>query len=200
MATVYRPLEFKPLPDGAELFTRQGEQYARWKDPRGKTRTARVRITRNGTPRIVRRRATYVAQYRDGRGLLKTVPTGCRDEDAARSVLNELVRRAELVKGKVLTHSEARTADHQAHPLVEHFDAYDEHLTIHVNRKTGFRVTAKHRRTLRDHLNRVATRFGLDDSGEPGPSKAGTLAARPGRRRHVSTDTQQLCGELVGVL
>ena len=39
--------------------------------------------------------------------------TGCRDESAARSVLAKLERRAELVKGEVLTAAEAAAIDHQ---------------------------------------------------------------------------------------
>lgn len=36
MGTVYRETHTKPLPDGAELFTRKGEQFARWTDGRGR--------------------------------------------------------------------------------------------------------------------------------------------------------------------
>ncbi len=40
MATVYRNTFTKPLPDGEEISTRKGERFARWKDGRGKNRTA----------------------------------------------------------------------------------------------------------------------------------------------------------------
>jgi hypothetical protein len=42
--------------------------------------------------------ATFTAKYRDGEGIVREVATGCRDEQAARSVLARLERRAELVK------------------------------------------------------------------------------------------------------
>jgi len=112
-----------------------------------------------GTPRLVLESSRYVAQYRDADGL-HSVPTGCRDETAARGVLRELERRAELVKGNLLTRSEAQTADHQTAPLSEHFDAYDEHLRVHVNRKTGFPATDEHRRYRLAHLRRVSNQLG----------------------------------------
>ena len=43
---------------------------------------------------------TYTAKYRDGSGIVRKVATGCRDESAARSVLADLERRAEKVKGE----------------------------------------------------------------------------------------------------
>ena len=48
MATVYRETYTKPLPDGAELFTRKGEQFASWIDKRSRTRTARVSVPEKG--------------------------------------------------------------------------------------------------------------------------------------------------------
>ena len=52
------------------------------------------------------------------------VSTGCRDEDAARSVLSKLERRAELVKSEVISAGEAATADHLCEPFADHFAAY----------------------------------------------------------------------------
>ena len=40
MARVFKHTYTKPLPEGAELFTRKGRRYARFKDTRGKTVTA----------------------------------------------------------------------------------------------------------------------------------------------------------------
>ena len=53
-----------------------------------------------------------------------TMATGCRDETAARQVLADLERRAELVRSGVMTAAEAAVGDHQAAPLAEHFDAF----------------------------------------------------------------------------
>ncbi len=127
MATVYRKTFTKPLPKGAELFTRKGEQFARWKDKCGRTRTERVTTGRDGTPRIIAEAATFTAKYRDGQGHVVELPTGCRDETAARGVLSQLVRRSELVKANVITADESAAADHQDRPLSEHFVAYIAH-------------------------------------------------------------------------
>ena len=75
---------------------------------------------RNGSERIVTESPYYVAKWRDGAGVVRTEATGCRDETAARQVLTDLERRAELVRSGVMTGAEASIGDHQAAPLAEH--------------------------------------------------------------------------------
>src|SRR4051795_11162915 len=105
MGTILRKQATKPLPKGAELVTRDGRRHARWK-VRGKTRTAPVMVPTSGNwagqARITVTTAKWYAQYRDGAGVLQVVPTGCRDEGAARRVLADLERRAELVRAGVM--------------------------------------------------------------------------------------------------
>ncbi len=126
--TVYRKTVTRPLPTGAELFTRQGQQFARWKPAKGRTRTAKITTGKDGSPRIVEESRTYIAKYRDGLGYVCEVATGCREEDAARSGLSKLERRAELVKSEVMSSAEASTADHQSISIVVHFGAYLNHV------------------------------------------------------------------------
>ena len=128
MGTVFKKTVTKPLPAGAELFIKNGERYARWKPTKGKARTAPVTTGRDGSERIVVTVGTYIAKFRDGSGLVCEVSTGCRDEDAARSVLGKLERRAELVKSEVISPAEAATADHQTTPLADHFADYLDYL------------------------------------------------------------------------
>ena len=97
MGTVYKETFTKPLPAGAKIIVRKGQRLAEWKDAKGKTRTAP--LTAAGD-RITVEAGTYTAKYRDGSGIVRKVSTGCRDESAARSVLADLERRAELVKGE----------------------------------------------------------------------------------------------------
>jgi len=127
MGTVYRKTATKSMPAGADITTRKGERFARWKDRKGRTRTAPLTTGRDGSDRIVVAARTYTAKYRDGQGVVREVPTGCRDETAARSVLADLQRRAELVKGRVLTAAEDAIADHQDTPLAEHVAAFIDH-------------------------------------------------------------------------
>ena len=110
------------------MFTKHGEPFARWKPSKGRARTAKVTTGKDGSPRILDESRTFIAKYRDGDGLVCEVSTGCRDEDAARSVLSKLERRAELVKSDVLSRGESAMADHQATPIADHFAAYLNHL------------------------------------------------------------------------
>jgi integrase len=128
MGSVFRKSYTKPLPEGAEVLTRKGERLARWKDKRGKTRTAPLTVGEDGSERIIIESPFYVAKYRDGSGAVQLVPTGCKDETAARQVLADLERKAELVRSKVITAAEAAVSDHQPLPLAEHFEAYLTHL------------------------------------------------------------------------
>ena len=127
MGSVFKKTATKPLPAGAKIFVRKGKRFAEWKPAKGKTRTAPVTTGNDGTDRIVITTRTYTAKYRSGRGIVREVATGCRDESAARSVLGDLERRAELVKAKVLTASEDAIADHQETPLAGHIAAYLDH-------------------------------------------------------------------------
>src|SRR5262245_37803711 len=136
------------MPPGAEIFTRKGERFARWKC-KGKTRTAPLTVGQDGTDRILTESPYYVAKYRDGAGAVQTVATGCRDETAARQVLADLERRAELVRSGVMTAAEAAIGDHQAAPLAKHFAAFDEH-----HQAKG--VTKIHREDTGRYLRRLA--------------------------------------------
>jgi integrase len=145
---VFRKTFTKPLPAGAETFVRKGERFARWKS-KGKMRTAPLTTGKDGTERITLESPFFVAKYRDGAGLVQVVPTGCKDETAARRVLADLERKAELVRSGVITAAEASIGKHQAAALGEHFDAFDEHL-----RAKG--VTKIHREDTGRYLRRLA--------------------------------------------
>src|ERR1041384_6637603 len=95
MGTVYKKSVTRNMPADAETFTRtvkgedgakRSEPWARWKDAKGKARTARI----TDTGRVSIEANTYTAKYRDGQGIVREVSTGCRDRDAALSVLSDL--------------------------------------------------------------------------------------------------------------
>jgi hypothetical protein len=69
MGSIRRKTFTKPLPPGAELFTRKGGRFAKWKDAAGKTRTAPVTTAADGSPRIVETSRKWLAKYRRGDGL-----------------------------------------------------------------------------------------------------------------------------------
>ena len=147
MGTVYKKTFTKPLPTGVKFIIRKGKRLAEWKDAKGKTRTAPLTVA---VDRIAVEAGTYTAKYRDGTGIVQDVPTGCRDEQAARSVLADLERRAEMVKGKILTAAEDAIIDHQGTPLADHFASYLAHLEADG-------TTPEHRVNVNRCLHRIAT-------------------------------------------
>jgi len=154
MGTVYRKTVTRPLPAGAELFTKGGKRFARWKNSKGRKQVSPVTTGKDGTDRLVVQSPTFVAKYRDGQGIVCKVSTGCRDEDAARSILSKLERRAELVKANVITSSEDAIADHQTTPLADHFQAYLAHV------KTNG-ATDAHIASLKSKAERLSADCGL---------------------------------------
>jgi len=124
MGAVFRKSYTVELPASSERFTRQGEQFARWKDAKGKTRTAKVTTGRDGSQRIVQVSTTFTAKFRDGSGIVREVATGSRTKDGALSVLKSLTDRAAKVQSRILTAAEDETIDHQQTPLAEHFAEY----------------------------------------------------------------------------
>jgi hypothetical protein len=148
MATVFRKTVTKPLPSSADIFTRKGERFARWKDAKAKTRAAPLTTGRDGSDRIVITASTYTAKYRDGEGIVREVATGCRDETAARQLLQALVKRADKVRSGMRTAAEDAAVDHQIIPLVDHVADYLAHLEA-----SGYNKT--HRENVARHLRRI---------------------------------------------
>ena len=158
MASVYRKQVTRKLPDGAELFTRKGEQFARWR-VNGKPRTAAVSVGKNGELRIRTEAGTFTAKYRDGVGVVREVATGCRDKTAAQAVLRELTGRADKVRSGIRTHAEDAMVDHQHTPLVEHVAAYIAYLR-------GRNVNAQRVQTTESRLIEVAKVCGFRQLAE----------------------------------
>jgi len=127
MASVYRKSYTKPLPADAELFTRRGQEFARWRVG-GKLRTARVTTGKKGELRLRIEAETFTAKYRDGSGIVQESATGCRDKTAAQAVLRDLVARAERVKSGLVSADDDAAIDNQQTPLVELLAVYIEDL------------------------------------------------------------------------
>jgi hypothetical protein len=128
VGTVFKKQVTRPVPAGAEVIVRKGRSCARWQDRKGKTRVAPLTTGKGGGRRIVTESLFYVAQYRDGAGVLRVESTGCRDETTARKVLFDLERQAELVRTGVVTPAEAVIGAQQGVPFSRHVAAYAEHL------------------------------------------------------------------------
>jgi hypothetical protein len=154
MGNVFKKTVTRPLQPNAEIITRQGVRLARWRDAKGKMKTAPVTTRKDGAERIRDESGTYVARYRDGDGFVVEVSTGCRDKTAAENVLADLKRKAERVPSGVLTPAEARTADHLATPIGGHFDAY-------LNALAAAGSVPMDRGNVKSYLNRLAADCGF---------------------------------------
>ena len=181
MGSIRRKTYTKPLPDGAELFARKGETFARWKDGRGKTKTAPATTAADGSPRIVSTSRKWLAKYRNGDGLVVEVPTDCTDKTAAEQVLRELERQAERIRAGYATTAEVKAVDHQRTPIAAHFGAFVDH------RKARGRC-ARPQETL-SQLQRVADACGFStlrevdgDAFERWLSEHGEAGMSAGRR------------------
>jgi integrase len=119
MGTVFKPQLTRPIPPHAEIVDRT----AHWRNAHGKKCEAPIRTTKSGD-KIVTESSKYLARYRDGSGVVQTVATGCSDLMAARAVLADLQRRAELVKSGVLTPAQDSVADHKRFTIAGHVAAY----------------------------------------------------------------------------
>ena len=189
MGTVYRKSVTRPLPANAEIIVRKGERFARW-NANGKNRVAPVTTGRDGAQRIVDTAGTFTAKFRDGAGIVRELATGCRDETAARRVLGDLERRAELVKAGVITGAEDSVSAHQATPLNGdrgHVAAYLDHLQAKGVHPTRLR-------NARGRLARLLAECGavkLADLGAAATERWMTLAAAGGMSAPTRNEYRQ---------
>src|SRR5262245_2580034 len=95
-----------PLPRGAEIVMIDGVRMARWRLRNGQPRTAEVLDGADGRPRIRGQTKAFTLRYCDPNGVWRERPTKCRDERAARNVLNDLEKRVERVRAGLLTECE----------------------------------------------------------------------------------------------
>jgi integrase len=128
MGSLFKKQYTKPLPTGAEVFQRNGQRMARWRDRRGKTRTAPLTTNEGGRDRLLCEAGAWYGRFRDHTGVVVERSTGCRDQGAARQVLARWERNAERIKSGVMTPAEEQMSRQQAAPLENHFDAFLAHL------------------------------------------------------------------------
>lgn len=158
MGHIFKPVLMRPLPPGAEIVERNGERVARWRNARGKLVTAAVRETDKGLRSVVDGKF-WVARFKDGLGVTRTVSTKCSDHSAAKAVLGDLVRRGELVRSGILSEAEDAVADHKRADIAVHLDAFmqmmrakgdDERHVKNVQRLITTVFTACRFKTLKD--------------------------------------------------
>jgi hypothetical protein len=75
MGSLFKKTVTRPLPPAAEIITRQGEGLVRWRDGKGKMRTAPLTTGQNGADRSPDESGTYASRYGDGKYLSLRFPT-----------------------------------------------------------------------------------------------------------------------------
>ena len=160
MGSVYKKTVTRPVPANSQITERRRkatpkefwkdpsqaivlERIAKWRDKLGELRTGLVVVGEDGTDRVRVKSATYYCQFKDGNGRHQVLKTGCSDKQAAQSVLDDHLKRAQLVKAKVMTSDQARIADFQNDPLARHIDEYEEHLKARKVHPERIKTTKK---------------------------------------------------------
>jgi integrase len=208
MGSVFRKITTRPLPEGAELFTRRRkvttrlpdgtrqvdhvtEHCARWRDANGKPRVELVTTARDGSPRIRQESGTYFAKYRDHDGVVHIVPTGCRDRDAAKQILSELEKRTERVISGVATPQELAVADRMTDPITQHIADYVSTLTGSASHRQHTerylqRLVEECNWTRLSSLRRDDLELWLAAQSRPGPDGRAIRSARSRNAHHVA--------------
>jgi integrase len=160
MGTVYKKTSTRVLPANAKVTTkRRGatpkelraepgkanvvESIASWVDRTGEKRTGVVVIAADGSQRVRTKSETYFAKYRDGSGIVRDVPTGCRDKQAAKSILADLESQAEKIRSGIITQQDTKTAKHAKRPVADHIADYCDYLTQEGKHPDRIKTTRK---------------------------------------------------------
>jgi integrase/recombinase XerC len=131
----------KPIPFGAQIFTRKGKRFARWID--GKSRPREAELTEDGT-RIRQLSRKWYGCYTDADGVDRCAPLST-DKTAAQQMLAALVRASELGKAGIVDPYE----QHRKRPLAEHVADFEASLLAKGGTvKQARQVAARVRRVL----------------------------------------------------
>ena len=161
MGSIKRKSVTRPLPDGAEIVQRRraatkqelrlnpaqryvSEEVAKYRNKSGEKCIAAIVRRLDGSLAMRCKSETYYAKYRDADGIVREIPTGCREIETARARLAELVKEAERVKVGVVSTSELSTANAMQTTIEQHVDGYIEHLRHQKGKGKRERISASH--------------------------------------------------------
>jgi integrase len=99
MASIFRRTYKRPIPDGAEIVTRKGAKYARWKDKRGRTKSAP--LAEDGKQIVLQYRQWYI-EY-EGEGGRRVRVKGYTDREATEQLARDKVKLAERIQSGAVT-------------------------------------------------------------------------------------------------
>lgn len=127
MGSLFKRTERRPVPRAAEIVTKDGKRFARWK-LRGKTVAAEIVTGPDGTETVAVKSGAYIGKFRDHNGRVIERSTGCRDESTARQKLAGWEKEVEQIRAGVLDASALDTARAAAGAIEPHLDAYEQSL------------------------------------------------------------------------
>ena len=161
MGSVFKAKVTRPMPAGATIVTRDGQQWAEWRDAAGKLKRARTAGPKASRPGIIVQASTFTAKFRDGSGVIRKVATQCRTREAAKQVLADLEARSEKVRAGMLSPREAEAAEHLSTPIEEHVDAYLKVLANSRGKGAHPNVSKTHVDNVRRGLGDIARACGF---------------------------------------
>lgn len=165
MASLRKKTYTRDLPQNAELFSRQGQRFAKWIDRSGRRRVGRV-VTADtgahaGVDRVVVRGNTWVIRYREPSGRVREISTGCRDKAAAQTVLTEQMKRVDRVKAGVMTAAELTVAEHRDGEIGPYIASYIDHLRSHPSKAGRSGVNPTHLANVQHRLEVIVRECGF---------------------------------------
>lgn len=137
---IKRP-HYRPIPPRAEIITdRKGQRLARWTNAKG--RAVSVPLNERGDRIVVESRRWYVRlQDADGRWFERRAYT---DRTASEVLHAELATKVERGQVGMIDPMD----EHRKRPLVEHLDAFEQHLESRENTGSHVELTMQRVRTI----------------------------------------------------
>lgn len=99
MASIFRRTYKRPIPDGAEILTRKGQRIARWKDKRGRTKSAP--LAEDGKQIVLEYRQWYI-EY-EGTGGRRIRVKGYTDREATEALARDKEKLAARIRQGCVT-------------------------------------------------------------------------------------------------
>lgn len=125
MSNVVKQSYTAPIPKGAEIFTRKGIGYAKYKGRDGKVRTDK--LTNDGK-KLLRETETWYARINLADGGTLKVNTKCKDKTTAMQFATALETEQEKIIAGVFTKKEVAAAQHGRDRIQKFIDSYLESM------------------------------------------------------------------------
>jgi len=160
MATIYRKTYPIPMPEGAEIILRNGKKFARWQNGRAKEGGVQTRVAEVlDDGRVMFVSDGWYVRYTNADGVMTREATGLRDKQAAEKFLADRLADVDKLKAGIITPDEKEIAVHSDQPLIEHIEAYLDHLSR--KRVRGRKVSEMYRKNTRIRLKRIVKECGF---------------------------------------